>query len=267
MHTMDAFWSGTDNANENATQFYGVWGKINDEKPKFLFRWVAGDKKVNIDPSVLFDIPQVKITTTVTREVPVEGFEPIVTSTEKYEAYQGPWENLEYPEDWMGQHSKKKYTPATPTRSWTGYQGGSQGGYQGNSYRSGQYQGTGYAGSGYAHGGSEDLPPSGHYDEYAGHSDYRSSSATSKSYQQPPAVTTQESWKDQKKNEVSGASGTKVEVFVDDPDLMPVEADALRTHIEFICDELILDGYDQIISSGLTDSSNFDHLHEDEQLR
>ena len=110
-HTMDAFFSGTDDANENSTQFYGVWGKIKDEQPKFIFRWVCGGKKVIIDPSVLFEIPQVEIKTTVTRTIPVEGFVPVVTEELKYETFKGPWERIEAPEDWMAQH-RKAYTAA-----------------------------------------------------------------------------------------------------------------------------------------------------------
>lgn len=101
---MDAFWSGTDDANENMTQFYGVWGKVMDDQPNFLFRWVSGDTKENIDHSILFDIPVV--TKRVITEYHVPGQEVISETTEEYAAFKGPWEHEEYPEDWFGQHSK-----------------------------------------------------------------------------------------------------------------------------------------------------------------
>lgn len=111
-HTMDAYFSGTDNANENATQFYGVWGKILDKQPKFAFRWVCGDKKIDIDPSFLIDIPQIetKTITTVKTIKTVPGQEPVVVEDIEeeieVEAMKGPWERVEPPADWMAQHRK-----------------------------------------------------------------------------------------------------------------------------------------------------------------
>ncbi|MDK2600478.1 hypothetical protein QO179_23560 [Bacillus stercoris] len=130
-HTMDAFWSGTDNANENMTQFYGVWGKINDAQPKFLFRWVSGESKVNIDPSILFDYPIVETKTVITKTVP--GFEPEVTEKVEYESFKGPWENIDVPEDWIGQHKKKyaySYKPGSQKPGTYNY-GGAGYKYQG----------------------------------------------------------------------------------------------------------------------------------------
>lgn len=119
-HTMDAFWSGTDNANENMTQFYGVYGKILDAKPKFLFRYVNGSDKTNIDHFELFESPvvhsvaHVQIGSTVI-EIPQEF------------KFDGPWPKLEYPEDWMGQHTASYAAYTYPRGGAAGATGGAYG--------------------------------------------------------------------------------------------------------------------------------------------
>ena len=75
-HTMNAFFSGTDDANENATQFYLVWGKIKDKHPQVAFRYCSGDAKIKICPSVLIDWPMIKESTTVEYTCDMEGFQP-----------------------------------------------------------------------------------------------------------------------------------------------------------------------------------------------
>lgn len=111
-HTMGAFFSGTDDANENATQFYGVWGKIKDREPQFAFRYVSGDAKVECCPSILFDWPMVTERTTVELTADVEGFEPQCFVDETKTLFKGPFPKIEYPSDWMGQHSKSYVAPA-----------------------------------------------------------------------------------------------------------------------------------------------------------
>src|SRR5699024_8147401 len=56
-NTMQAFFSGTYKANENMTQFYAVWGRVTNDEPAFIFRWVCGDKKVVCVPNILIDWP------------------------------------------------------------------------------------------------------------------------------------------------------------------------------------------------------------------
>ncbi|MEX3713488.1 hypothetical protein ABFV99_13885 [Cytobacillus horneckiae] len=105
-HSMSAFFSSTDDANENATQFYGVWGKIKNQQPEFAFRYCSGDSKTKICPSVLFEWPEVTTTKTyeVTSDVP--GFQRQQFTEVEKEVYKGPFEKLEYPADWMEQHTK-----------------------------------------------------------------------------------------------------------------------------------------------------------------
>lgn len=126
-HTMGAFWSSTDNANENMTQFYGVYGKIKTDEPAFLFRFVSGNHKIDIDPSILFDYPTVKTTvemktTTTTEFVGAEGLDiEFETKTEEEDhsdvfedVYTGPWPDVQYPEDWFAQHTKNYATSVYP---------------------------------------------------------------------------------------------------------------------------------------------------------
>lgn len=233
-HTMGAFWSGTDDANENMTQFYGVWGKITTEKPDFLFRWVCGDKKINIDPSVLFDIPQVEIKTVMTTTLPVEGFEPIVKEEIEYLPYKGPWQRVEAPKDWMGQHRKSYYTHPTT------YRGGTAGGATGKGTPS-QY--------GNSHGAEWD-----HYDAY-GYDGYGSYGGDGRSwgqaYQNDTATTNAS-----KKNLGTKAEAeardederTTVEIFIDKITNASKPLQDIEDDIRYLVDELVGLGYDYIMS-------------------
>ena len=126
---MNSFFSGTDDANENMTQFYAVWGKVTSDEPQFSFRYVVGDTKQECSPSMLIDWPTVERTRTTIiqetvslsgdlsmidinlkdstftqeKEPEIEEFEP--------ELVKGPFVRVEYPADWMTQHSKRTYTP------------------------------------------------------------------------------------------------------------------------------------------------------------
>ena len=125
-NTMNAFFSGTDDANENMSQFYAVYGKVADANPAFVFRYCSGQHKVVYDPSILFDFPQVKTTVRTTFEfegttdMGVPGFEPIVQEEETYSAYTGPWPDVDYPDDWMGQHTKSGYAYNRSTSTYKG---------------------------------------------------------------------------------------------------------------------------------------------------
>ena len=54
-NTMDAFFSGVDDADEKETRFYGVFGKIKDPVPKFLLRFVVNESKPAVKPEQVFD--------------------------------------------------------------------------------------------------------------------------------------------------------------------------------------------------------------------
>lgn len=105
-HTMNAFFSGTDDANENATQFYLVWGKIKDKHPQVAFRYCSGDAKVKICPSALIDWPMIKERTITELTCDVEGFVPEQYIEESETIFPGPFPKIDYPSDWMGQHTK-----------------------------------------------------------------------------------------------------------------------------------------------------------------
>ncbi|UOE58132.1 hypothetical protein [Cytobacillus oceanisediminis] len=118
-NTMNAFFSSTDDSNENATQFYGVWGKVKDERPQFAFRYVSGDAKVQISPDVLFDWPTVTTTHSIDLESDFPGFNPMHSVHVEETIYMGPFPNLDYPAEWMEQHQKK--APARPAPSYYPY--------------------------------------------------------------------------------------------------------------------------------------------------
>ena len=246
-HTMDAYFSGTDNANENMTQFYGVWGKIKDEKPKFAFRWVCGDKKIDIDPSILFDIPQVEITTTVVTKFPVEGMEDIVEEVVQHKAHNGPWQRVEAPEDWMGQHRK----------SYGGYAGsysyGAKGKTGGATPSKGQAYGAGYGGyDGYdGYGGYG-------YDGYGGAGSYGTRGAQTNAKHSGAA----DEATPLKKNALSETkeseqAKTEVEIFLDEHMGQGVSIAEAEETARTIVNELIELGYDHVISDTLTDNDTF----------
>lgn len=168
-NTMSAFFSATDDSNENNTQFYGVWGRVDKDEPEFAFRYVVGDTKKEVDPSVLIDWPSVKReTNTISTETfhfkgdtelidlnfseeMIHVSEPEVVVEEQL--VKGPFKKVDYPEDWFAQHSKRapyKYKGAKTTKRGrssyysSGYSGGSgwddyygsedYSGYYGNSY-------------------------------------------------------------------------------------------------------------------------------------
>lgn len=151
MDSMQAFFSSTDNANENANQFYGVYGTVDKDQPMFKFRYVNGKDKTEIPMNVLFEAPVVEhrtVTTTVFRGMDgIEGTAPVETTSVEEKLYEGPWPDVQYPDDWMGQHSKKSYSyPFTggywggkgKAKKWGGY-GGYEDGYGYGDYGYGDY--------------------------------------------------------------------------------------------------------------------------------
>lgn len=124
-NVMSAFFSGTDDANENMNQFYGVWGRVTSEHPEFVFRWVSGDSKITASPDILIDWPRYElketINTIVKRELTINGPVEYIseevgsnlsteTSTPQVkvvtETITGPFGRVEYPEEWIKtQHS------------------------------------------------------------------------------------------------------------------------------------------------------------------
>jgi len=121
---MNAFFSGTDNDNENMTQFYAVWGRVLDKQPAFTMRYVVGNTRVIVPMSYVFDIPRMKTSSRIVTDYMVEGDLDLLETAisvgqgtteeeEEYLDYQGPWAQLEYPADWMEQHSKRYTAPAS----------------------------------------------------------------------------------------------------------------------------------------------------------
>lgn len=125
---MGAFFSGTDDANENMNQFYAVWGKVTDNEPQFAFRWVCGDKKVVCEPNLLIDWPSLTYTEEVKTftkkrltvldtddivdietKAPEEKEHEDTSYVERTELIKGPFKEVPYPEDWNAQHSLRSH--------------------------------------------------------------------------------------------------------------------------------------------------------------
>lgn len=142
---MSAFFSGTDDAHENNNQFYTVWGHVDKDEPMIAFRYVVGDKKVEVPATVLFEWPQMEEKIQIDRRI--LGGDDLVdnlNTIEESEVYydytevKGPFKQIKYPDDWMAQH--KKSAPATGYGNY--YRGGGAkkktrgqyGGYSDDSY-------------------------------------------------------------------------------------------------------------------------------------
>ncbi len=54
-NTMSAFFSGTDNADEKETRFYGVFGKIKDTTPEFKLRFIVHEQALIVRAEDVFD--------------------------------------------------------------------------------------------------------------------------------------------------------------------------------------------------------------------
>lgn len=134
-----AFFSGTDDANENMNQFYGVWGYVNKDEPMFAFRWVSGDRKQVCSPDILIEWPTFSLASKVKTisHYSVELNDPenlivlesdliqnkeVVEDTPtscKTELVKGPFAHVDYPSEWLlKQHSTRKYT-YTPYSTWS----------------------------------------------------------------------------------------------------------------------------------------------------
>lgn len=172
-NTMGAFFSGTDDANENMTQFYAVWGQVDKDIPAFTMRYVVGNTRVIVPMSYVFDIPQikqVKVTKTTTETLTTTDYiateeasallseakaldELVSAPVEKEETveafgdFQGPWPQLDYPADWMGQHTADKFQYTTTSGRYDPYYGGyDYGGYDYGAYGYNKRNGYGTTG-------------------------------------------------------------------------------------------------------------------------
>lgn len=108
-HIMNAFWSGTDAINQQDTQFYGVYGRINTQD-KFLMKYVIGGKETKVNVDEIFEFPLVEVTRKV---IGLEGYNVCDEEEEVHtELYTGVFKRLnEYPKEWLTDcHSTRKPT-------------------------------------------------------------------------------------------------------------------------------------------------------------
>jgi PRTRC genetic system protein A len=122
-NSMGAFWSGTDNADEKELRVYGVFGNLDNEEYKCLHRFFVGEKQVNVDVSLVFDIPKkeentkyvvshknkqylVKKDQLILDEKPkyiyhTEAGEKVYIPVENVVAYKESPEKVDFPADWF----------------------------------------------------------------------------------------------------------------------------------------------------------------------
>ncbi|MDD3412553.1 MAG: hypothetical protein PHY47_00990 [Lachnospiraceae bacterium] len=65
-NSMGAFWSGTDNADENDLRVYGVFGRLNTDKWEHKHRTIVGKEEIDCGLDLVFDVkpePTYKVTT------------------------------------------------------------------------------------------------------------------------------------------------------------------------------------------------------------
>lgn len=114
-HTMDAFFSGTDDANEKQPRCYGVYGKINTHD-KFLLRFYLAGKHIMIKPTDLFDIPVLHKQEQVIKTAKIGYYdgdtfvslEELESNKEQETVYTGVYPNNHtYPETWMDRTRKE----------------------------------------------------------------------------------------------------------------------------------------------------------------
>jgi PRTRC genetic system protein A len=87
-NSMSAFWSGTDNADENDLRVYGVFGKLNNEKWEHKQRTIVGEQDIDVPLELIFDIretePQYLITINPETVVTVAQSAITVDETPRY---------------------------------------------------------------------------------------------------------------------------------------------------------------------------------------
>lgn len=126
---MNAFFSGIDDANENMNQFYHVWGRVDTEMPEYVLRYVNGNTRKPVKLSDIFDMPQMEVRTKTTTRIDakitgdldliaasnLEGSNEEIEEEVELIEYRGPWPMVEYPDNWMPQHTKERPV----ARSWS----------------------------------------------------------------------------------------------------------------------------------------------------
>lgn len=105
---MGAFFSGTDDKNEVDRQFYGVYGRLDKDMPEFVFRYVSNGQQINYDPSEVFTKPVARNRQMIELDIDGETYE--VNQEDDTSQFKGPWPRVEYPAEWMDQHTVARYS-------------------------------------------------------------------------------------------------------------------------------------------------------------
>lgn len=150
-NTMGAFFSGTDNADEKETRFYGVLGKIKSETIEEKYRYLVMGKEFLLTKEDIFDFTGEEVITKQTLMNFVSNQGTDISKEDIYKLLSG--NSVSYPKKWKKNVKKPVYTGGS------GYVGGKPGGHS-------------YSHGGHSNHGTNDLEA---YNDY-GHGYYNHSS-------------------------------------------------------------------------------------------
>ena len=154
-NSMGAFWSGTDNADEKNTRFYGVFGELDKDVHAEKQRYIMMGKEVAITKGDIFDFENEK---TVSKEEIQDLLNnkssELIDKAEVYKLLNRKQDKVEYPEEWTEQIELPKTYGYNYNYNYNYNNNYNRGGYQGNSYR-------GHSGHGYGNQ-SSNTPVNAH---------------------------------------------------------------------------------------------------------
>jgi PRTRC genetic system protein A len=148
-NTMGAFWSGTDDADEKETKFYGVFGRIKSNVHEEKFRFMVMDKRIDVKKEHIFDFSEEEVSKEDILEY-LEAHEGEVIETKDLLSAVSCVTD-KYPLEWKDNVKQQTYSTNT-------YVGGTKKTY-------GADVGTNHAYNGYNSWGEEETDPwhSGNY--------------------------------------------------------------------------------------------------------
>ena len=112
-NTMGAFWSGTDNADEKETRFFGVLGELDQEEIGEKYRTNILGEYVDLTKEHIFNINDIKKTDVLGL---IQDQQTEIFNVEELVALIKARPNYDYPKEWRNNIKKHVYTPSTYQR-------------------------------------------------------------------------------------------------------------------------------------------------------
>jgi PRTRC genetic system protein A len=108
-NTMNAFFSGTDDADEKETRFYGVFGKIKDATPEFKLRFVVHGQKLLVNTDDVFDFKSSKASYPEKWKENIKRHVTALKRSSAYEDYINSTECMDEQSEWSFEERMKYY--------------------------------------------------------------------------------------------------------------------------------------------------------------